>query len=253
MEFSQLVALVTGGAGGIGLACVRALLGRGSRVVINDRDAEKLENTRRTLIKSDSIPESRIMAVPADVTDSDAVAAMFDQVRQAWGPVTALVNNAGVSGGRMELAETTDEQWDRMMAANLRGMFLCTKNALPDMYEKRWGRVVNMSSVTGVSGKLLASAHYAATKGAVVSFTKRISMEAAPYNVAVNCVAPGLIADTGFTYMVKGELLERYLEGIPANRPGTCEEVAEMVAFLCSEHAGYIIGQAIVMDGGAST
>ena len=253
MRFEEQVALVTGGATGIGLACASALLRKGCRVVVNSRSVQKLEAARKRLVEHEAIPESLLMTISADVTDADAVKEMFEQVTQKWGPVTSLVNNAGVSGGRKALSEIPPEEWDRMILANLRGVYLCTRMALPAMYQAQWGRIVNMGSTAGVSGRLMASAHYSATKGGIIAFTKRVAVEAAPHNVAVNCVAPGLIADTGFTYNVKGELLERYLARIPANRPGTCEEVAELVAFLCSPIAGYIIGQTIVIDGGAST
>ena len=253
MEFQDMVVLVTGSNSGIGLACARVLLGRGSRVAINGRNLAKLQSSRAAMIEADPSTESRILAVAADVTDDSAVGEMFDRVEQQWGPVSALVNNAGITGGRLTLAEITPQSWDNIVSANLRGMYLCTRRALPAMYERRWGRVVNISSIAGVSGKLRSSTHYAATKGAIVAFTRKLSMEAAPKNVAVNCVAPGLIEQTGFTTVVKGQLLAEYLRNIPAGRPGTCEEIAELVAFLCSRHAGYIIGQAIVADGGAST
>ncbi|MCK9571350.1 SDR family oxidoreductase [Candidatus Pacearchaeota archaeon] len=251
MNFDKLVALVTGGGSGIGYACVRALLRGGARVAMAGRNKEKLDAARKKLVENDAVPESSIMAVCADVTDASAVRSMFERVENAWGPVMALVNNAGVSGGRKLLSEITEEEWDRLMTANLRGLYLCTKAALPAMYANRWGRIVNISSVQAVSAKLMASAHYATTKGGIAAFTRRVAMEAAPQGVVMNCVAPGLIADTGFPD-VKGELLQRYLALIPVNRPGTCEEVAELVAFLCSVHAGYIVGQTIVMDGGSS-
>ena len=253
MDFDELVALVTGGGSGIGLACARVLLRRGSRVVIADCSSERLAAARDALLQEEPDAESRLMTVLADVTDASAVEAMFDKVTAEWGPVMALVNNAGISGGRKRLCEISDEEWDQMMTANLRGVHLCTRRALPPMYEARYGRIVNMASTAGLSARLLASAHYAAAKGGIMAFTKRVAIEAAPENVAVNCVAPGLTAGTRFTCNIKGELLEHYLSCIPANRPGTCEEVAELVAFLCSPHAGYIIGQTIVIDGGAST
>lgn len=252
MDFSKMVALVTGGGSGIGFACVQALLRRGARVALAGRSKEKLDAAKKELVENNAAPESALMAVCADVTDAAAVKSMFTRIENAWEPVTALVNNAGVSGGRKLLAEITEEEWDRLIGANLRGLFLCTKAALPAMYAKGMGRIVNISSVQAVSARLMASAHYAATKGGIAAFTRRVAMEAAPRGVAVNCVAPGLIADTGFTGSVKGELLQRYLASIPVNRPGTCEEVAELVAYLCSSHAGYIIGQTIVMDGGSS-
>lgn len=253
MRFKEQVALVTGGAMGIGLSCVRALLRKGCRVVMNDLSAEKLDSAKKQLAEDESFPESLLMTVSADVTDAGAVEDMFGQVTRKWGPVTSLVNNAGISGGRKTLSEIPDEEWDRMIVANLRGVYLCTKTALPAMYQNQWGRIVNIASVAGVSGKLMASAHYAAAKGGIAAFTKRVGVEAAPYNVAINCVAPGLTADTGFTRNIKGDLLKRYLAQIPVNRAATCEEIGELVAFLCSRHAGYIIGQTIVIDGGAST
>ncbi|MBN1672837.1 MAG: SDR family oxidoreductase [Kiritimatiellae bacterium] len=253
MEFAEMTALVTGGATGIGFGCVKALIRKGCRVAINSRNEEKLETAARTLKEAGLATDSNMMTVSADVTDSGAVKRMYEQIADTWGPVNALVNNAAISGGRKKLAEIAEDEWDRMMHANLRGLYLCTREALAHMYERKWGRIVNISSIAGVSGKLLASPHYAATKGGIAAFTKRLAIEAAPYNVAVNGVAPGLIADTGFTHMIQGDLLEQYLAGIPANRPGTCEETGELVAFLCSEHAGYIIGQTILIDGGAST
>ena len=252
MDYHEQIALVTGSGSGIGFACAHALLRKGSRVVINDRRVDALEEAKRELLEIDPSLESLILTIAADVTDVQAVASMFAQVSSEWGSVTTLVNNAGVSGGRKTLDEITDDDWDSIVTANMRGTYLCTKAALPAMYEKQWGRIVNLSSIVGAIGRFWASAHYAATKGGIIAFSKKIAFEAAPHNVAVNCVAPGVIADTGFTHMIKGELWDRYREMIPARRPGTCEEVGELVAFLCSQHAGYIIGQTILIDGGAS-
>ena len=253
MQPKEEVALVTGAASGIGFACARTLLLQGARVLVNDLNEGPLEDARQALAGSDGIEADQILTAAADVTDADAVAGMFQRVLGQWGAVSILVNNAGVSGGRRALAEITADMWDEMMAANVRGMYLCTRCVLPHMYKRAWGRVVNMASIAAISGRLMASAHYSAAKGAIAAFTRRVAIEAAPHNVAVNCVAPGLTADTGFTRAVTGDLLEQYLERIPAGRPATCDEIAELVAFLCSRHAGYIIGQTIVIDGGAST
>jgi 3-oxoacyl-[acyl-carrier protein] reductase len=193
------------------------------------------------------------LTVAADVCSERDVERLFRRIEDEWGSVDALVNNAGVSGGRLRLGEISPHSWDRMIADNLRGMYLCCTRALPAMTGQRWGRIVNMTSIAGTSGKGFASPHYSAAKGGMVGFTKRLAVEAAPHNVAVNCVAPGLIAGTGFTSGIRGNLLQRYLAGIPANRAGTVEEVAELVAFLLSPACGFIVGQTIVIDGGASS
>jgi len=248
----ELIALVTGGASGIGLACAAALLRDGARVVINDLHAERLNDAQQKLLKDGAHQPSQIMTACADVTDSAAVTDMFSEIARNWGPVTALVNNAAISGGRKMLNEIPEEDWDRTVMANLRGMYLCTRAALPAMYERRWDRVVNIASIAGVTGNFPSSPHYAATKGAIVAFTRKVAVEAAAQNVAVNCVAPGLIAETGFTHGIKGKLLADYLQLIPASRAGRAEEVADLVAFLRSPRAGYIQAQTICIDGGAS-
>lgn len=252
MDFRETVALVTGGAHGIGYACAFALLQRGTRVVIADRDEDRLMAAVNGLLANEAMKADFIMAIAADVTDSKSVKDIFARVASIWGPILILVNNAGISGGRKTLAEITEEEWDRLIIANVRGMYLCTRAALPAMYATRWGRVINISSVQAVSSRLMGSAHYAASKGAVAAFSRKIALEAASYNVAINCVAPGFIGATGFTAKIEEKLLQRYLELIPVGRPGTAEEVAALVAFLCSPDASYIIGQTIVMDGGSS-
>jgi 3-oxoacyl-[acyl-carrier protein] reductase len=253
VQFDGMIVLVTGGASGIGLGCVRALLGRGAHVCAADLRKNELAVVETRLLDEGAFPRQNLLAVAANVNDEGEVEALFGRIESQWRSVDALVNNAGVSGGRLRLGEISPEMWDRMMVDNLRGMYLCCARALPAMTRKRWGRIVNMTSIAAVSGKGFASPHYSAAKGGMVGFTKRLAVEAAPHNVAVNCVAPGLISDTGFTAAVRGELLERYLAGIPANRPGTVEEVAELVAFLLSPACGFIIGQTIAIDGGASS
>lgn len=252
MDSSELVALVTGGAHGIGYACARAFAKRGTRVVIADRDSDRLSAAAERLLDSHDVQRDSIMPLAADVTDRRAVNEMFAQVAGTWGPVLILVNNAGISGGRKALAQITEDEWDKLMMANVRAMYLCTQVALPAMYAKGWGRVVNVASVQAISARLMGSAHYAATKGAVAAFSRKVALEAAPHNVAINCVAPGLIGNTGFTSTVDGELLEQYLNLIPVHRAGTADEVAALITFLCSDQASYIIGQTIIIDGGSS-
>jgi len=250
MDFERMAIVVTGGANGIGLATSRVLLARGARVCIAGNDQHQLACAEKVIVE-DGLQE-RLMTVRADVTKPDDVEQVFSRVEGMWTTVDALVNNAGVSGGRLPLSEVSLEDWDRMLTANLRGVYLCSYRALPGMVKAGWGRIVSVSSIAGMSAKGFASPHYSAAKGGIIGFTKRLAAEAAPHSVAVNCVAPGLIANTGFTVDIAGELLDRYLDGIPANRPGTTDEVAELIAYLLSPQAGFIIGQTIVIDGGAS-
>ena len=252
MEFKDTISLVTGAGSGIGLACAQALLQQGGRLVLNDLDADRLEQAQQTLVKCASDSAARIMSVKADVTDAGEIADVFKAVADRWGPVSILINNAGVSGGRMKLSDIDPTMWDRMMTANVRGTYLCTQQVLPAMCAQRWGRIVNIASVAATSGRLMSSAHYSASKGAIAAFTKRIAADVAPHQVAVNCVAPGLTEGMRFTENVTGTLLEQYCQRTPAGRAGRCDEVAALVAFLCSKHAGYLIGQTIVIDGGAT-
>ena len=253
MDSTPLTSLVTGAASGIGLACARALLARGDRVAINDLRQDALNQAGVEILSEMNIPETRLLKVPGDITDSDSVDNMFDRIEGEWGPVGVLVNNAGVSGGSLRLADISEDAWDAMMTTNVKGTYLCTKRALPAMRKSKWGRVVNMASIVGTSGKLRrSSAHYGAVKGAVTAFTRRIALEVAEEGIAVNCVAPGVIWGTGFTNHLTDEEKADRLKEIPTGRAGTPDEVASLVEYLSSETAGFVIGQTIVIDGGTT-
>jgi 3-oxoacyl-[acyl-carrier protein] reductase len=172
---------------------------------------------------------------------------MVEQVTDKWSKIDILVNNAGINRDTL-LLRMSDEAWDDVISTNLRGAYLCTKFVLRSMIKQGWGRIINISSVVGIVGNV-GQSNYAASKGGLIAFTKSIAREVASRNITVNAVAPGFII-TGMTDKLPPEKKEATLAMIPLQRFGQPEEIAELVAFLASERAGYITGQAITIDGG---
>lgn len=241
------VALVTGAgsADGIGFATARLLRAAGARVAITS-------TTQRIFTRLEELggSPSETFATVADLTDSGVVAAMVEEVSEALGPVDIVVNNAGmVQVGRDEpsqpLHTTSDEGWRYGIDINLTSVFLVTRAVLTGMMARNYGRIVQMSSVTGPVVGIPGSAVYGAAKAGMLGMARSLAIEAGPHNVTVNCVGPGWIetASSGAQEIVAG----RYT---PAGRPGRPEEVGHVAVFLASEEASYVTGQLIVVDGG---
>ena len=260
MSSAQLAghtAIVTGGGRGIGEAVARGLAGAGAGVVLAARTEEEIERLAAEL----TALEHRATAVTCDVTDPESVnrlAESSDALGPGWGRVDILVNNAGIAHSA-PLPRTDLADWNRLLAVNATGTFLCTRAFLPGMIERGWGRVVNIASVAGLTGARYIAA-YAASKHAVIGLTRSAAAEVAERGVTVNAVCPGYV-DTPMTAASlrrisektgrsEAEALELILEGTPQRRLIEPEEVAHAVVSLCAEAARGINGQSIVIDGG---
>jgi 2-hydroxycyclohexanecarboxyl-CoA dehydrogenase len=249
---NEKVGIVTGAASGIGLGIAERLARDGVRVALFDLDGDQAE-TAAAKIRSDG---GRAMAVRVDVADRQAVADGIDRVREHFGPVTVLVNNAGKEGFRRFL-DISPEKWEEILAVNLTGTFHCCQLVLPDMIAAGWGRIVNISS-SSVHGGQQFMAHYVASKTGVVGLTKSLALEFGSAGITVNTIPPGFI-DTPMTRRndSKGRLgpggIDEAVSRTPVGRAGLPEDIAATCAFLVSEEAGYITGQIIGVNGGRNT
>lgn len=239
----QKVALVTGSARGIGLAAAKRFLAEGWRVVLLDIEGELLAQTHKTLAAPGTT-----LAIHCDVSDADAVAAAFKQAAAHFGRLDALVNNAGIAIFK-PLLETTQADWNRVLAVNLTGPFLCTQAAAPLMRENGGGAIVNITSISALRASTLRTA-YGTSKAGLAHLTKQFAVELATLGIRVNAVAPGPV-DTAMAKAVHTPAIRAdYHDTIPLNRYGLEEELAEAIFFLCSERASYITGQMLCVDGG---
>jgi NAD(P)-dependent dehydrogenase (short-subunit alcohol dehydrogenase family) len=237
------VALVTGAARGIGLATAKRFLADGWRVALLDIERQLLDDAVSAIADPD-----RTLAVHCDVADAAAVAAAIATVQGQFGRLDALINNAGIAVFA-PLLETQDQDWNRVLAVNLTGPFLCAKAAAPLMREQGGGAIVNITSISAVRASTLRSA-YGTSKAGLAHLTKQLAVELASLGIRVNAVAPGPV-DTAMAKAVHSpEIRADYHDAIPLNRYGLEEELAEAIFFLCSDRASYITGQILAVDGG---
>jgi 3-oxoacyl-[acyl-carrier protein] reductase len=239
--------LVTGASRGIGRAIAIALGASGHAVGVNYVSRAEAADQVVCAIKDAG---GEAVAIQGDVSKREDVDAIFRRVGEAFGPVTVLVNNAGITRDTL-LLRLSDDDWDAVLDTNLKSAYMCTKAAVRSMLKTRWGRVINISSVVGITGNP-GQANYAAAKAGLIGFTRAVAREVSNRNITVNAVAPGYIT-TDITENLPAELKAKVLEAIPAGRFGAPEDVADVVAFLASDASRYITGQVLNVDGGFVT
>ncbi len=243
MLLKDQVAIITGAGGGLGAEIAYTLADAGASCVINDVVKEAAQAV------AESVRERGVKALvsAANITSGDEVSAMADEVMAEFGRIDILVNNAGITRDGL-LVRMEEAAWDAVLAVNLKGAFLCTKAVARPMMKARYGRIINMSSVSGVGGNA-GQANYSASKGGLISLTKTTAQELASRGVTCNALAPGFI-DTAMTRELPDEARQAWLDRIPLARPGTSEDVAQAVLFLAGPGSSYITGQVINVDGG---
>jgi acetoacetyl-CoA reductase len=233
------VALVTGGTRGIGAGIAKALKAEGCKVAVCDVVDEQLA----AFTKETGIPGFNI-----NIADIDSVKAGVAKVEAEVGPIDILVNNAGITRDGLMVKMTREKNWDPIIAVNLGGCFNMCNTILPGMNERKWGRIVNVTSMNGQRGQP-GQTNYSATKAGVQGFSRSLALEAARAGVTVNCVSPGFIL-TEMTAAMKPEMLEMMVKMIPLGRIGQPEDIANGVAFLCKEESGWITGETMSINGG---
>jgi 3-oxoacyl-[acyl-carrier protein] reductase len=246
MNLSERVAIVTGGGRGIGRAIALKLAEVGATLVINDvgdsKPAESVAEEIRTIGRES-------LVVLADVSQSAEVASLVDNTVEKYGKVDILVNNAGITRDQL-IMRMSDDDWDKVLGINLKGVFLCSKAVLRPMMRQRWGRIISISSIVGLIGNA-GQANYASAKAGIIGLTRTIAKEVASRGITANAIAPGFI-DTAMTQQLPEERKQELMNQVPLGYLGTPRDIAEVVAFLASEEARYITGQVITVDGGIS-
>ena len=246
IDLNGKVAVVTGGARGIGLAIAERLLASGALCSLWDKDADAGRSAVAALGS-----KGKIRAVGVDVTSADSVKAAADATLREFGRIDILVNNAGIAGATKKTWELTPDEWQQVLQVNLFGVYLCCHAVVPTMMARGCGRIVNIASIAGKEGNPNAS-HYSATKAGVIALTKSLGKELAKAGILVNCITPAVI-ETDILKQVTQEHIDYMLSKIPMGRFGKTEEAAALVAWLCSADCSFSTGAVFDLSGGRAT
>jgi len=243
MDFQGQVGLITGGTRGIGKAIATCLAKKGVHVIIGGRNDQTVQE-EASLLASFGV---KSLGLKLDVSNPDDVRSGFERIRNEYKRIDILVNNAGITKDGL-LMRMKEESWDAVIEINLKGVFLCTKEAISDMVKQRYGRIINITSVAGFMGNP-GQANYSAAKAGIMGFTKTVAREYANRGITVNAVAPGFI-ETSMTDVLPDKIKEEVKKLIPLGRFGDVNDVAHAALFLASPDSGYITGQVIHVNGG---
>ncbi|MEA4815433.1 MAG: SDR family NAD(P)-dependent oxidoreductase [Lachnospiraceae bacterium] len=245
-DLTGQVAIVTGGAMGIGRSVAGFLSGAGAKVAIADYNLEEAKKTAEEFCSEGK----EVVAFKADVSDSEMVLDMINSVHKLWGRIDILVNNAGILQDKY-ITDISDDEWDKMLDIHVKGTFLCTRAVIPFMTEKNYGRIINISSLGSRQGIYLAGSHYCAGKGGVMAFSRQLAQQIyrKGLNITINCVAPGTIK-TPLISKRSPEAIKWIIEQFPIHRLGTADDIGYAVLFLASQWAGYITGEMLDVNGG---
>ena len=245
MKLNNKVAIITGGSRGIGFATAQAFLKEGATVVIT---ASSPETAQKAVLKlREEFPHSRVEGISPNLASLEEVTKAFNDVAAKYGSLDILVNNAGITRDNL-LMKMSEEDFDAVLATNLKGAFNCTKHVSRQMLKQKSGRIINISSVSGVMGNV-GQANYCASKAGVIGLTKSVARELGSRGITVNAIAPGFI-ETEMTEVLSEDVKKAMGDQIPLKRFGKTEDIAEMAAFLASDKAAYVTGQVISVDGG---